>query len=500
MPTDYVKSLAKKHNVAVSVAESKWNAAIKQATKQNKSNNYGYVTSIFKQMMKESTITGLKDYIMLSERRNREEKTYDRAPAGDRNEFKFGTTDTEEMDDIEPPELDDDYSDESDDIEPPELDDDDYSDESDEYGDIEPPELDDDYSDESDESDDYGDIEPPELDDDHGDHILSRIVPPGDMEDDYSEDYDDKRNYGDEDFDDEDISDEDFDDEDLSDEDLSDEDLSDEDLSDEDLSDEDFDDEDFDGEDDGEDPELKRLVSNEGHQQFSMLKSLLSEGRTKKKKNVRRYAKSVYHRDYEKTKNMPYRHYQPSNVREGMWDYVKGAGQETANKARQFSQPIRDIHAAGKRSSAQRELTDTISKLVKAIGIHRNIKRQLSQTNEGMWDYVKGAGQETANKARQFSQPIRDIHAAGKRSSAQSDLDKYQRISNRLFDNVVQLMRQVGPDSARVVSAALKSAPAGIRLAIYNKIKRLNNPKDSPSSYTPGIQARPPQRYSQSQN
>ena len=42
---------------------------------------------------------------------------------------------------------------------------------------------------------------------------------------------------------------------------------------------------------------------------MDFLRELLEEG--KKKKPLKQAAKSVYHRDYEKTKNKPYRKYDP---------------------------------------------------------------------------------------------------------------------------------------------------------------------------------------------
>jgi len=229
-----------------------------------------------------------------------------------------------------------------------------------------------------------------------------------------------------------------------------------------------------------------------------------------------------------------------------MWDYVKGAGQETANKAKQIAQPFRDVHAAGQRSSRVGDLTQVTQKLAKAIALYRQTKVKLSQRlsqqnesvnegkfeydkktgqmgykkhddddsdryglhvdgklkrtvfgksaadnlkkrdpkfkdavikklDEGMWDYVKGAGQETVNKAKQISQPFRDVHSAGQVSSLRSEMDKYQRISEKLFNQMLKLVDQVGQDSPRVVAAALKNTPKGIRLAIYNKLKRMQN-------------------------
>ena len=470
MPTNFVAKLAKEHNISVEKAEERWNVAKQQAAKQGKAENFAYITSIFKNMMGESaSFMGLKDFMMLSER---DEQTYDRAPTGDRDEFEFGSTDTEELDDIS----DEDFDEDDSELEPPELDDEDFDDISDEDFD-----------------EDDSELEPPELDD------------------------------------------EDFDD----------------------ISDEDFDEDDSELESPSEDEfrKTQRFASNENYKPLSLLKDLLSEG--KKNKKLKRAAKSVYHRDYLKTKNRTYRKYHKDNqVNEGMWDYVKGAGQETSDKVKRISQPFRDIHAAGQRSSLQGELTRVTQKLAKVIAKYRQIKSQLAQTNEsiyegkfeydkktgqmgykkhneesdryglhidgklkrtvygksaadnlkkrdpkfkdaiikkldeGMWDYIKGAGQETADKAKQISQPFRDIHAAGQRSSLQSDLRKYQEMSVGLFDKMTRLITKLGTESKKVVDSALKNTPNGIKLAIYKKLKQMEQDKDRPSEFGPGIQAK----------
>lgn len=54
MPAPYVKKLAKKHNMSVSAAEKKWDKAKEQAADQGHEDDYGYITSIFKNMMGES--------------------------------------------------------------------------------------------------------------------------------------------------------------------------------------------------------------------------------------------------------------------------------------------------------------------------------------------------------------------------------------------------------------------------------------------------------------
>lgn len=62
MPTGYVKKLAKKHGVSASTAEKHWGLAKAAAKKEGHGEDYGYVTSIFKNMMHEQVgIPTLKD-------------------------------------------------------------------------------------------------------------------------------------------------------------------------------------------------------------------------------------------------------------------------------------------------------------------------------------------------------------------------------------------------------------------------------------------------------
>jgi multimeric flavodoxin WrbA len=62
MPTGYVKKLAKKHGVSTSTAEKHWGMAKAAAKKEGHGEDYGYVTSIFKNMMHENLrIPSLKD-------------------------------------------------------------------------------------------------------------------------------------------------------------------------------------------------------------------------------------------------------------------------------------------------------------------------------------------------------------------------------------------------------------------------------------------------------
>lgn len=68
MPTGYVAKIAKKHNVSVSSAETKWNKAKRLAANQGHEQDYDYVTGIFKKLMGESlTDLTFKQFLILTE-------------------------------------------------------------------------------------------------------------------------------------------------------------------------------------------------------------------------------------------------------------------------------------------------------------------------------------------------------------------------------------------------------------------------------------------------
>lgn len=51
MPTSYIRKLSKQGKGSVAELERKWDAAKAQASKQGQSDNYGYITQIFKRMV-----------------------------------------------------------------------------------------------------------------------------------------------------------------------------------------------------------------------------------------------------------------------------------------------------------------------------------------------------------------------------------------------------------------------------------------------------------------
>lgn len=56
MPSAYVKKLAEKHRMSIDKAEQKWEDAKKAAAKQGQADNYAYITSIFQNMMGETSM------------------------------------------------------------------------------------------------------------------------------------------------------------------------------------------------------------------------------------------------------------------------------------------------------------------------------------------------------------------------------------------------------------------------------------------------------------
>ncbi len=250
MPQAYVAKLAKKHNISMESAESKWDKAKQIAEKSGKGENFAYVTSIFKNMMNENVFSGgFKDYLRLTEMDS--DESYDRAPRGNRFEF--------------------------------------------------------------DDSEEFGDSQDYPFDDELSDDELS-----------------------DDELSDDELSDDELSDDELSDDELSDDELSDDELSDDELSDDELSDDELEF-DDGNEHKLADIVSpdelsddelsddnnlefnfGESDDQYVSLKSsLLNElmlvEQKKKKKGIKKLAKAVYHRDYVKTKNRPYRKYHPEN-------------------------------------------------------------------------------------------------------------------------------------------------------------------------------------------
>ncbi|MCK9369733.1 hypothetical protein M0R04_07495 [Candidatus Dojkabacteria bacterium] len=374
MPTAYITKIAKKHHTSVEAAEGKWETAKTAAVKEGKGENFAYITGIFKKLMKESVRElSLKQFLSLSEMNEVGDVSY----GSHEDEIDY---DEENQDDLDNPEEGD-----------GEFDDADLTDEDDLKN--------------------------------HKGHKLADVLDDDEVkEHDQDEDQDE---FGDN-FDEADV------------------------------------DEKSQGQGDFRSSKYSGREDEDGigeATQCNFLQDLMIIN--EKKKPLKKVAKSVYHRDYEVTKKKPYRKYKPEDhVSEGAFDYLKGVGQHVgskiansmADKGRQILQPIRQAHAAGQQASQQsdiRSLTNSKTQLMqrlvqyagkmgpdnvvkainqvfaqKQINLAKRLKKdflaaaqQQAPTNEGFYDYVKGAGSAVKGA-------VQNIHAQGRQASQQADLIK----------------------------------------------------------------------------
>ncbi len=66
MPTSYIKSSSKKVGKSTKTGEKMWNKAKAIAKEQGKEDNFAIITTIYKKMLKESTLFDYLDYSELS--------------------------------------------------------------------------------------------------------------------------------------------------------------------------------------------------------------------------------------------------------------------------------------------------------------------------------------------------------------------------------------------------------------------------------------------------
>lgn len=146
MPTPYIKKLAGKHHTSVDKSEGRWNKAKQQAAKQGHGEDFAYITGIYKKMMGENVgEMSLKQFLKITEMDDVSDIGYgsptDEEPCDDEicdDELDLNLDDEDELDGEEGHELADVLSPEELDAEEGEFDDE-YSDE-DEFGDEEFPE------------------------------------------------------------------------------------------------------------------------------------------------------------------------------------------------------------------------------------------------------------------------------------------------------------------------------------------------------------------------
>ncbi len=187
---------------------------------------------------------------------------------------------------------------------------------------------------------------------------------------------------------------------------------------------------------------------------------------------------------------------------EGPMDYMRGMGQEAANKMRNIAQPFKDIHQAGQQTSMEADIMKLVLQLANSIQKYRSLKKQVNPVKEGVMDYMRGAGTELANKATNIIQPFKDMHQAGKQKSQEADLNKYEQLSKTQLTQLVRLLNRYGPNSYPIVKKAFNkyNIPPGIRAAIANKLKKLVDQIDNSNSepkQRPSQRQQKPQQHQQ---
>lgn len=129
----------------------------------------------------------------------------------------------------------------------------------------------------------------------------------------------------------------------------------------------------------------------------------------------RKSAASVYHRDYERTKNKAYRKYDPrkhksteeeevsdselegaeEQVEEGAWDFIKGAAGYAGG---QVKQAVGNAVQAGQTQSAMADLTKKIGQLAQALATYDKLKPAQAPQQQ---QQAKPQQQQQVNQARQ---------------------------------------------------------------------------------------------------
>lgn len=120
------------------------------------------------------------------------------------------------------------------------------------------------------------------------------------------------------------------------------------------------------------------------------------------------------------------------------------------------------------------------------------------ELNEGAWDFIKGAGGEAVNKARQWvnnyaNRPslIRDLYQAGKNASAagdakrqadqqaasvaQQDTQRQQLEQQRtqLIQQIKALLSKAGQQAQSVIAAALSKLPQDVQQYVSPRVNQL---------------------------
>lgn len=174
-----------------------------------------------------------------------------------------------------------------------------------------------------------------------------------------------------------------------------------------------------------------------------------------------------------------------SRTDEGAMDYVRGVGRHFGDKIKnnladageKILEPFRAAHAAGQQASAagdertqakkasqraaqfKADLDYTINQLSLVIS---KIQRP-SSTNEGMWDYMRGAGSAVGQQAQRAGSAVKSavqnipgaiqrgaqsIHQQGQASSRTAEQQKLSKTRNQLVQKLIQLASALNPETA----------------------------------------------------
>lgn len=177
---------------------------------------------------------------------------------------------------------------------------------------------------------------------------------------------------------------------------------------------------------------------------MELMQELIEATRVSKKA-----AAAVYHRDYERTKNKPYRKYDPADhkksteeeeesidvdddqpVNEGAKNTLSRIAKRSVGKINKGLSKIAKIQ--GRDDMPNDTLRDkrTVNNAIKKMSsdqaeeVVKNIRRQQKnnkRVDEGAWDFIKGAAHHVGNNVKQA---VGNVVQAGQTQSAIGDLDK----------------------------------------------------------------------------
>ncbi len=124
-----------------------------------------------------------------------------------------------------------------------------------------------------------------------------------------------------------------------------------------------------------------------------------------KKKGLKKMAKSVYHRDYVKTKNKPYRKYDPEDdkhaLTEGPLDFARGAVGEIGRKVGGM---VNDVSTAGRTTSLMADAKLQISRLLSSLATYDELKKSQQAEQQSVKDDRQASQPAQANEQPQQAQ------------------------------------------------------------------------------------------------